>query len=115
MPSIYQSTCQGTCDVSGAGSPAYDNAYFEINYVNIFSTASASDSTTPEKTESLSGQSVTKSNSPTTTISGGAGSSGSSRASQSSGAGAPVVSIGKEWAGLGVVVVGILAGLKVIL
>ena len=38
VPSIYQSTCQGSCDVSGPGSPAYDNAYFAINYVRAYTT-----------------------------------------------------------------------------
>ena len=47
MPSIYQSTCQGTCDVSGAGSPAYDNAYFEINYVRAYTTGTVTSTASP--------------------------------------------------------------------
>jgi len=33
IPPVYAQTCTGVCDVSGPGSPTYDNAYFEINYV----------------------------------------------------------------------------------
>ncbi|KAI0777300.1 concanavalin A-like lectin/glucanase domain-containing protein [Trametes elegans] len=34
----YQQTCQGVCDVSGPGSPAYDEAWFEIQYVRAYTT-----------------------------------------------------------------------------
>ncbi|CDO73687.1 Glycoside Hydrolase Family 16 protein [Trametes cinnabarina] len=38
VQSIYSSTCPGTCNVTGPGSPAYDNAWFEINYVRAYTT-----------------------------------------------------------------------------
>lgn len=38
MESIYKASCPGTCNVTGPGSPAYDNAWFEINYVRAFTT-----------------------------------------------------------------------------
>ena len=48
MQSIYQSTgCSGTCDVSGPGSPAYDNAWFEINYVRAYTTGGPTPTSTP--------------------------------------------------------------------
>ncbi|KAI0360544.1 hypothetical protein OH77DRAFT_696065 [Trametes cingulata] len=34
----YQQTCPGVCDVSGAGSPAFDKAWFEIQYVRAYTT-----------------------------------------------------------------------------
>ncbi|KAI0827076.1 concanavalin A-like lectin/glucanase domain-containing protein [Trametes gibbosa] len=34
----YQQTCPGMCDVSGAGSPAFDKAWFEIQYVRAYTT-----------------------------------------------------------------------------
>jgi len=43
VPSIYNATCSGgttglcyTDNVIGAGSPRYDNAYFQINYVRVY-------------------------------------------------------------------------------
>jgi len=43
VPSVYNSTCSGgttgvcyTDNVIGAGSPRYDNAYFVINYVRVY-------------------------------------------------------------------------------
>ncbi|KAJ2966305.1 hypothetical protein NUW54_g13848 [Trametes sanguinea] len=36
VQSIYSSSCPGSCDVTGPGSPAYDNAWFEINYVRVY-------------------------------------------------------------------------------
>ncbi|KAI0765380.1 concanavalin A-like lectin/glucanase domain-containing protein [Fomes fomentarius] len=38
VDSIYRSQCDGTCDVIGAGSPRYDDAYFDINYVRAYTT-----------------------------------------------------------------------------
>ncbi|EIW55456.1 uncharacterized protein TRAVEDRAFT_59797 [Trametes versicolor FP-101664 SS1] len=38
VESIYKASCPGTCNVTGPGSPAYDNAWFEINYVRAFTT-----------------------------------------------------------------------------
>ncbi|KAI0635303.1 concanavalin A-like lectin/glucanase domain-containing protein [Trametes polyzona] len=38
VESIYKSQCPGTCNVTGPGSPAYDNAWFEINYVRAYTT-----------------------------------------------------------------------------
>ncbi|KAI0674444.1 concanavalin A-like lectin/glucanase domain-containing protein [Trametes maxima] len=35
---IYNQACPGKCDVTGPGSPAYDNAWFEINYVRAYTT-----------------------------------------------------------------------------
>ncbi|OSD08169.1 glycoside hydrolase family 16 protein [Trametes coccinea BRFM310] len=55
VQSIYSSTCPGTCNVTGPGSPAYDNAWFEINYVRAFTTggpAPTSTSTTSAPTGS---------------------------------------------------------------
>ncbi|KAI0674443.1 concanavalin A-like lectin/glucanase domain-containing protein [Trametes maxima] len=34
----YQQTCPGVCDVSGPGSPAFDKAWFEIQYVRAYTT-----------------------------------------------------------------------------
>ncbi|OJT02805.1 hypothetical protein TRAPUB_6661 [Trametes pubescens] len=34
----YQQTCPGVCDVSGAGSPKFDQAWFEIQYVRAYTT-----------------------------------------------------------------------------
>ncbi|OBZ77862.1 putative glycosidase C21B10.07 [Grifola frondosa] len=39
VPSIYSSSCKGTCylsNVVGPGSPTYDDAYFEIKYVRTY-------------------------------------------------------------------------------
>lgn len=43
VPSVYNATCSGgttgvcyTDNVIGAGSPRYDNAYFQINYVRVY-------------------------------------------------------------------------------
>ncbi|KAI0746933.1 concanavalin A-like lectin/glucanase domain-containing protein [Daedaleopsis nitida] len=47
VDSIYERTCDGTCHVSGPGSPAYDNAYFEINYVRAYTTGPPLPSPTP--------------------------------------------------------------------
>ncbi|KAI1798075.1 concanavalin A-like lectin/glucanase domain-containing protein [Ganoderma leucocontextum] len=39
VESIYQSSgCSGTCGVTGPGSPTYDDAWFEINYVRAYTT-----------------------------------------------------------------------------
>ncbi|KAI0777301.1 concanavalin A-like lectin/glucanase domain-containing protein [Trametes elegans] len=43
---IYRSTCSGTCDVTGPGSPAYDNAWFEINYLRAYTTGLPEPTTT---------------------------------------------------------------------
>ncbi|EIW55455.1 uncharacterized protein TRAVEDRAFT_65907 [Trametes versicolor FP-101664 SS1] len=34
----YQQTCPGVCDVSGVGSPKFDQAWFEIQYVRAYTT-----------------------------------------------------------------------------
>jgi hypothetical protein len=33
LPVVYQKSCTGACTVSGPGSPQYDDAYFEFNYI----------------------------------------------------------------------------------
>lgn len=95
----------------------YANAYFEINYINIFSSASATESTTPDVTGSsgsgAGASGASRSNSPTTTLSGGAGTSASAGASQPSGGASVGASVG--WTGMGVAVMGVLAGLGVAL
>ncbi|TFK89914.1 glycoside hydrolase family 16 protein [Polyporus arcularius HHB13444] len=47
VQSIYSQDCPGTCGVAGPGSPAYDNAYFEINYVRAYTTGPPLPSSTP--------------------------------------------------------------------
>ena len=55
MDSIYQSSgCTGTCGVTGPGSPTYDNAWFEINYVRAYTTGAV-----PTPTPTPSGTTVT--------------------------------------------------------
>jgi hypothetical protein len=52
LPAVYNATCLGTgttglCyndNVIGAGSPHYDNAYFEISYVKVFALSSVASS-----------------------------------------------------------------------
>ena len=46
MQSIYDQTCSGTCDISGPGSPAYDDAYFQINYVRAYTTGAPTSTST---------------------------------------------------------------------
>jgi hypothetical protein len=75
-------------------SATYANAYFEINYLNIYSSNGASSS--PSSSASASGSG--RSNSPTTTISAGAGQSGASGASNPTGAGSRVY---QQWEGAG--------------
>lgn len=73
VPSVYNATCSGgttgvcyTDNVIGAGSPHYDNAYFQINYVRVYTvdgvTSSVSSSlhrtstsSTPKSTSTSSG------------------------------------------------------------
>ncbi|KAJ2977867.1 hypothetical protein NUW54_g11365 [Trametes sanguinea] len=62
VQSIYSSTCPGTCNVTGPGSPAYDNAWFEINYVRAFTTGG------PAPTSTTSSSAPTGSGSTATTI-----------------------------------------------
>ncbi|RPD65657.1 hypothetical protein L226DRAFT_567136 [Lentinus tigrinus ALCF2SS1-7] len=54
VQSIYQSSCDGTCNVAGPGSPAYDNAWFEINYVRAYTTGPPLPSATPTSTSASS-------------------------------------------------------------
>ncbi|TBU23644.1 concanavalin A-like lectin/glucanase domain-containing protein [Dichomitus squalens] len=52
---IYQSTgCSGTCNVAGPGSPAYDNAWFEINYVRAYTTGASTPTSTSTATPTTS-------------------------------------------------------------
>ncbi len=54
VPSIYQSSgCTGSCSVTGPGSPTYDDAWFEINYVRAYTTG-AVPTPTPTPTGSTS-------------------------------------------------------------
>lgn len=84
-------------------SATYANAYFEINYLNIYSSNGASSS--PSSSASASGSA--RSNSPTTTISAGAGQSGASGASNPTGAGSRVH---QQWDGAGLGWVAAIAG-----
>ncbi|KAI0336817.1 hypothetical protein GY45DRAFT_1237765 [Cubamyces sp. BRFM 1775] len=75
VQSIYSSSCPGTCNVTGPGSPAYDDAWFEVNYVRAYTTGG------PAPTSTTSGGGSTATVVVTTTSTGGSGSSqtGSSR------------------------------------
>ena len=59
MEGIYQQTCDGLCSVAGAGSPAYDEAYFEINYVRAYTTGPPLPSATPSSTSTASATVIT--------------------------------------------------------
>jgi hypothetical protein len=96
--------------INDAGA-TYANAYFEINYVNIYSTAQAeppslagpaagSGSST---TQSASSTSTGRTSGPTTTMSGGASASGAgASATPSGGAGRTAQSNGLAWTGLAI-------------
>lgn len=91
-----------TTYVINDGSATYANAYFELNYINIFSSATSADSSTPDTAASGSGTgssaSVTRSNAPTTTLTSGSTSRTSGAAAQSSGAAGPVTELkGVYW------------------
>ncbi|KAI0827077.1 concanavalin A-like lectin/glucanase domain-containing protein [Trametes gibbosa] len=67
VESIYKSTCPGSCNVTGPGSPAYDTAWFEINYVRAYTTGApvpTSSAITPTSTVVAT---VTSTNSPAPT------------------------------------------------
>ncbi|KAH9942419.1 concanavalin A-like lectin/glucanase domain-containing protein [Epithele typhae] len=81
VPSIYQSSCPGLCSVSGPGSPAYDNAYFEINYVRAYTTGGPA-STTTVSTATRTGSAATTNTLPAT-ITTGAGLNGGTGAAAS--------------------------------
>jgi len=79
VPSVYNATClntgsTGICyndNVIGAGSPHYDNAYFEVSYVAVFAqTSEASSVSASLNTKTLSSSSSTSSSSKPTSSTG---------------------------------------------
>ena len=72
-------TCYTTYVINDASS-TYANAYFELNYINVYATDGASSSSTSKSSSATR----TNSNSPTTTITGGALTSSGASATGSS-------------------------------
>lgn len=73
VPSVYNATCSGgttgvcyTDNVIGAGSPRYDNAYFQINYVRVYTI----DDITSSVSSSLHHTSTSSSSKPTSSSPG---------------------------------------------
>ncbi|KAI0635301.1 concanavalin A-like lectin/glucanase domain-containing protein [Trametes polyzona] len=74
----YQQTCPGVCDVSGPGSPAFDKAWFEIQYVRAYTTGVVP-TPTPSAASAPAGASATATS--PAQASGGAGEHGGSGSS----------------------------------
>ncbi|KAI0372082.1 hypothetical protein BV20DRAFT_1120294 [Pilatotrama ljubarskyi] len=110
VPGIYSSTCPGTCNVTGPGSPAYNNAWFEINYVRAYTTGAPTPTPTPSSSAPTGTATVL------TTVTGtGSGAGASQTASDRQGtSGAPPAAGG---AGVGVMMMGlaVLAGVLMVL
>ncbi|KAI8985023.1 concanavalin A-like lectin/glucanase domain-containing protein [Trametes punicea] len=66
----YQQTCPGVCDVSGPGSPAFDKAYFEIQYVRAYTTGVVP-TPTPSTSSTAAASATVTSTAQSTVISGG--------------------------------------------
>ncbi|KAH9852517.1 concanavalin A-like lectin/glucanase domain-containing protein [Lenzites betulinus] len=67
VQSIYQSSCPGTCNVTGPGSPAYDNAWFEVNYVRAYTTGAPVPTSSIATSTSVVVATVTGTNNPAQT------------------------------------------------
>ncbi|KAF9652912.1 glycoside hydrolase family 16 protein [Thelephora ganbajun] len=79
VPSVYNATCSGgttglcyTDNVIGAGSPRYDNAYFIINYVRVYTV----DGLASSISSSLHHSSTSSTSKPTTVVSGSGSNAG---------------------------------------
>lgn len=99
--------------INDAGA-TYANAYFEINYVNIYSTAqaepaslagpAAGSGSTSNSSQTASSSSSGRNSGPTTTMSGGASASaGQASATPSGGAGRAVQGSELAWTGLAII------------